>query len=160
MIKQKVSLFIVLGMFSLASCNNALVIKDVNYAQYVESVLIPDDQDIVHDYRNSISFSILPIKKLEVKDSQIQEVSEIRLIRNSKGYYFITADQFKNVYVFEPKNGTLKLKESIAISENGLKSPVFNWRDPYIEILSNNKEAKYFLSEKGIITENEKEGES
>lgn len=143
------------GLLVFAGCNNALVIEDVNYAQYVESVLIPDEYGVVTDVRNSISFSITPLIEEESSETFEPDVKQIRLIRNANGYYFITADQFKHVYVFEPKSSELKLKRAIVLSEEGLKSPVFNWREPYVEVLTSNRGEHHYLDEKGIITEKE-----
>ena len=157
---SKATLFFFVGLFSITACNKAFIIEDVNYAQYVESVLIPDENGIISDYRNSLSFSVASISDLEFGEDHNETISEIRLIRNRNGYYFLTADQFKNVYVFEPKKGELKLKETIEISELGLQSPVFNWRDPYVEIIANNREETHYLNEKGIIVEENEEGQS
>jgi len=152
---SKATYAIIVGLLSFSACNNALVIEDVNYAQFVESVLIPDEHGVVTDYRNSLSFSIQPIAVQEFGEDTSEEISQIRLIRNQDGFYFITADQFKHVYVFEPKTGELKLKETIAISENVMESPVFNWRDPYVEIIANYRDETHYLNEKGIIKEDE-----
>ena len=40
----------------ITSCNKSLVIENVNYAQNIESVLVPDEEGIVIDIRNNISF--------------------------------------------------------------------------------------------------------
>ncbi len=156
---SKVTLLFSILLVCVTACNKTLVIEDVNYAQYVESVLIPNEDGIVTDYRNNISFSINSLLSEEHGENTNSNVNEIRLIRNQQGFYFITADQFKHVYVFEPKRGELKLKETIEISIDGLESPIFNWRDPYIEIIANNREETHFLNEKGIVSENEQEGE-
>lgn len=136
----------------ITSCNKSLVIENVNYAQNVESVLVPDEEGIVIDIRNNISFSILPLIHREFGNKSSISINEIRLIRNQKGFYFITAHHFKNVYVFEPIENELKLKKTIAISDNEIHKPIFNWRNPYIEILSLENGNSLFLTEKGIIS--------
>ena len=155
---SKVTLLLSFLLLTVLACNKTFVIEDVNYAQYVESVLIPDEQGFVSDIRNNISFSINELSNEEFGENSDTEVNEIRLIRNHQGYYFITADQFKNVYVFEPKRGQLKLKETIEVSMDGLQAPVFNWRDPYVEIIANNQVETHYLNERGIISDNSKEG--
>lgn len=145
--------FILVILLGIIACNKSFIIKDVNYAQYVESVLYPNELGIVTDYLNNISFSIHQLSKIEFGDNDIDEMFEIRMIRNHLGYYFITANEFKHVYVFQPQKGQLKLKESIAISEKGLVSPIFNWREPYVEIIANNREEVHYLNESGIISE-------
>lgn len=136
----------------ISSCNKSLVIENVNYAQNVESVLVPNEEGVVTDIRNNISFSIIPIIHKEFGKNSSLNINEIRLIRNQNGFYFITAHHFKNVYVFMPVENELKLKKTIAISDNEIQKPIFNWRNPYIEILSLENGNSLFLTEKGIIT--------
>lgn len=153
-----ITIIFILGLVSFSACTKSLVIENVNYAQYVESVLIPDETGFIEDYRNNIRFSIEPIVEEEFGENSEEYIQEVRLIRNRDGFYFITADGFKNVYVFEPKKGVLKLKETIKIDEGGLVSPIFNWRAPYVELLTVNKEIHVYLSEKGEIEPINEEG--
>ena len=136
----------------ISSCNKSLVIENVNYAQNVESVLVPNEEGVVTDIRNNISFSIIPLIHKEFGINSSLNINEIRLIRNQKGFYFITAHHFENVYVFEPIENELKLKKTIAISDNEIHKPIFNWRNPYVEILSLENGNSLFLTEKGIIS--------
>jgi hypothetical protein len=71
----------------------------------------------------------------EFQDSLVFKGKELRLIRDNKGYYFMTAVSFKNVYVFKAYDGTLKKKNKILIDETGMQNPVFNQRDPFIELV-------------------------
>ena len=137
------------------SCNNALIIEDVNYAQHVESVVAPNEEGIVSDQRNNIRFSVLPLLNEEFGADSSQSVEFVRILRNADGFYFITANGFKNVYVFEPKSGELKLKKSIQISESGLEQPALNWRAPYIQIVAYNKETPLYITEQGVIKNQE-----
>jgi hypothetical protein len=82
-------------------------------------------------------------------------VEFVRILRNADGFYFITANGFKNVYVLEPKRGELKLKKSIQISESGLEQPVLNWRAPYIQIIAYNTESPLYITEQGVIKNQE-----
>lgn len=144
--------FVVIGVLFLQACNKSLVIKNVDYAQKIESVLTPDSDGNVSDIRYGISFSILPFQFEEFKDSSSVQISEIRMIRNNLGYYFITAERFKNVYVMAPNKGELKLEKKIQVNENGLYSPVFNWRVSVVELIENSKNI-ILLNEKGILKE-------
>ncbi len=148
--KKVILSLVVLGVLFLQACNKSLVIKNVNYAQKIESVLIPDSKGKVSDIRYGISFSILPFQFEEFKDSSSVQISEIRMIRNNLGYYFITADNFKNVYVMTPIKGQLKLEKKIQVNENGLFSPVFNWRVSEVELIENSNNV-ILLNEKGIL---------
>lgn len=154
-IQRKFTLPIVLvGMLIIQACSKPLVVKDVNYAQRIESVLTPDQNGIVQDIRYGISYSIMPLQFEEFQDTSTVLVSEIRMIRNQQGYYFITADGFKSVYVMAPAKNELRLKKKIQVSEEGLLSPAFNWRAPSVQLLSTNQET-VLLTEKGIYKEEE-----
>jgi hypothetical protein len=72
------------------------------------------------------------------------------MIRDMKGYYFITASQFKNVYVFEQTEGGLKLKNRILVAQNGLSEPALNQRVPFIQVV-NGKNPAVLLTEDGVF---------
>ncbi len=132
------------------------VVKDVNYSQQIESVLTPNSNGEVHDSRYSLSFNILPFQFQETKDSLSVSVDEVRLIRNSEGFYFITANGFSNVYVMEPIKNGLKLKKKIQISEQGLIAPAFNLRSPYVQLVDKETLQTFSLNEKGIQNKEQK----
>lgn len=140
-------------MAVFTGCNKALVIKNVDYSQQIETVLTPDEHGIVHDIRHGISYSVLPFQYEETQDSSVVTVSSVRMIRNAEGYYFITAEGFKHVYVMEPKKGQLKLKKKILVNEKGLNSPAFNWRRPIVQLLDRSAKQVYLLNENGIYME-------
>lgn len=135
----------------LQGCNKAFVVDNVNYAQHVESVLQPDTSGFVHDVRYAIHFSILPFQFQEFSDSSSVLVQEVRLIRDREGFYYITADQFKHVYVMSPERSSLRLISKIHISEIGVENPSFNWRSPNVELVLSNEANAIPLSTKGII---------
>ncbi|TVR13852.1 MAG: hypothetical protein EA391_13600 [Balneolaceae bacterium] len=118
-------------LFTAMGCGSSMVIQDVDFSQSIESVLTPDSDQTVHDQRFGIKFSIAKILERE----GMQSVDEVRLIRNRAGYYFITADGFNNVYVFEPAERELKKKRIIEISSQGISNPAFNQRDRFIELV-------------------------
>lgn len=145
--------FVLLTTFFLQACNKSLVVKNVNYAQQIESVLIPDEDGNINDVRYGLSYSILPFQYEEFNDTTTVMVSEVRMIRNHQGYYFITADKFKHVYVMAPKRGELKLEKKILVDEDGLLSPAFNWREPVVQLIDNSNNVIILLNEKGIYVE-------
>jgi hypothetical protein len=128
-------------------------VKNVNYSQQVESVLIPTEYGEITDSRYGLSFNILPFQYEEMQDSNSVQIDNVRLIRNQNGFYFITANGFNNVYVMKPIKNGLKLKEKIAVSENGLIKPAFNLRSPYVQLIDLETSEKYSLNEKGIKKE-------
>ncbi|MBO6524397.1 MAG: hypothetical protein JJ971_11260 [Balneolaceae bacterium] len=151
--KKSTLAFVLLTTFFLQACTKSLVVKNVNYAQQIESVLIPDADGNVTDVRHGLSYSILPFQYEEFNDSTTVKVSEVRMIRNHQGYYFITADKFKHVYVMAPKRGELKLERKILVDEEGLLSPAFNWREPVVQLIDNTNNVVILLNEKGIYVE-------
>lgn len=151
-------LFLLFATFLIVgTACKTFVVKDVNYSQQIESVLTPNSNGEVRDSRYSLSFNILPFQFQETKDSSSVSVEEVRLIRNSEGFYFITANGFSNVYVMEPIKNGLKLKKKIQISEQGLASPAFNLRTPYVQLVDKKTSQTFSLNEKGIQN---KEGKS
>lgn len=132
-------------LFGAAACGPSLVIQDVDYSQPIESVLTPDADNEVQDQRYAIKFNISSILETE----EVSSVDEIRLIRNSAGYYFVTADGFNNVYVLEAGESELKLKTEIELSENGLGRPAFNLRDGNIELVDRDSGDTYNLDQNG-----------
>ncbi|MDX1642033.1 MAG: hypothetical protein R3220_10070 [Balneolaceae bacterium] len=154
MVKSKLlTLFLgVAVMAGTVSCGPSLVIQNVDYAQPLESVLTPDSENMVHDDRYAVDFSIAPILEEEGRSS----VSEIRLIRNSAGYYFLTANGFNNVYVLFPAEGELELENKIEF-EAGLNEPAFNQRDEYIELVDLASGETYRLDHEGIQEDEDSE---
>lgn len=126
------------------------VVEDVNYAQRIESVLHPDDEGMVYDIRHGINFSILPFKQQEFEESDSTAVEEVHLIRNNKGFYFITASHFKHVYVMKPGKSSLKQINKIRVSEQGLTSAAFNLRSPFVQLVDMKQKEVLSLNEEGI----------
>jgi hypothetical protein len=153
---SKLSILIFAGVLLFTSACKTFEVKNVNYAQQVESVLIPTESGDVTDSRYGISFNILPFQYQEMQDSSSVQVSEVRLIRNQNGFYFITANGFNNVYVMEPITNGLKLKEKISVSENGLIKPAFNLRTPFVQLVDVETSEIVTLNEKGIRKEESK----
>lgn len=133
-------------IFSVAACGPSLVIQNVDYAQPIESVITVDSNNEAHDKRYAIKFNVTNLLESEGASS----VSEVRLIRNRAGYYFVTAAGFNNVYVFEASESELKLKEKIEITSSGLGSPAFNQRHDFIELIDTASGNVYRLDHNGI----------
>jgi hypothetical protein len=135
----------------LTACSN-LVLKQTNFAWPVESVINVDNEGNVEIQRYSESFNVKPLYFKEMGDSLAYQNQQIRVIRNEKGFYFMTANNFKNVYVFSMDDGRLVLDKKIEISkEAGVTNPAFNQRPPYIEfVYGENNGSKVNLTEKGI----------
>jgi hypothetical protein len=117
-------------------------------------VLKVDSNGSVKEVRHSISFNTKDLFLEETGDSLGYEDKEIRVIRDTKGFFYITAKNFKNVYVFSDDEGKLCLDDKIVISEESvMENPVFNQRPPYIELVDG--QTKHLLSNEGIKNEEE-----
>ena len=140
---------IILSIFFLAGCSS-MILKPGDFAWPVESLLNVDSQGNVQSERYSFSLNVKELLFVETKDSVNVSKMTLRMIRDVKGFYFITAAQFQNVYVFEQAKGGLKLKNKIFVAENGLSEPAFNQRVPYIQLV-NGQNQTILLTEDGVF---------
>lgn len=117
-------------------CKQSMVISRVDYSQSIESVLTPNEQGVVKDVQHGLTFNIKPLQYVETRDTSTVTTNEVRYIRGTEGFYYITAPNYKNVYVMAPEKGKLKLKKKLVITEKGLEEPAFNQREQYIQLLN------------------------
>jgi hypothetical protein len=117
----------------LTACGTT--IDGVRYAWPVESVLTVGNNNLVEDGRHALTFSVAAIAEKEFADSTSLRGKEIRLLRDTEGFYFLTGKKFKNVYVLRPGTGTLRVCSQIEVAPRGLEDPALNQRLPYIEMV-------------------------
>lgn len=141
-------LFIIAGLLTYSGCSS-LTLQSANFSWPVESVLPVNSDGNVVDQRYSIEFNTLPLFFEEYQDSSAYAGKEVRLIRDQQGYYYMTANEFKNVYVFQAEEGELILENKISISETGILRPAFNQRGTYIELIDANNKS-FSLTHNGI----------
>ncbi|WP_138429630.1 hypothetical protein [Fodinibius saliphilus] len=127
---------VVLSATLFMGCKPTMVIKKVDYSQSIESVLTPDENGLVKDVEHGLTFNIKPLQYAETQDSSKVTTKQIRYIRGQEGYYYITAPNYKNVYVMNPEKGKLTLKKKLSISENGIEKPALNQRASYVQLLN------------------------
>lgn len=139
------------------ACSKALVIENVNYSQPIESVMVPDKNGVVSDMRYGISFNVQSLEAEEFEDDTTSSISTVRMIRNASGYYFITANNFRHVYVMAPKKGELKEIKKVLVSEEGISDPAFNWREPMVELIHQQTDERQFLTENGLVENKEEQ---
>ncbi|MEX2115757.1 MAG: hypothetical protein WEB37_02630 [Bacteroidota bacterium] len=145
--KYLVLVTIVLLTSVVIGCN-PLALKPADFGWPVESVLKADGKGMVQENRYQLSFNIKPMLFAETGDSSNVSVA-VRVIRDRAGYYFITAQGFKHVYVFKTGDGALTLESKIMISEQGMNAPAFNARPPHVQLL-NGSDKPVLLSKGGI----------
>jgi hypothetical protein len=147
---MKISIIpIFLSILIIAGCSS-LVLKPGDFAWPIESALKVDNKGVVHDERYNISLNVKDLLFAETQDSVNVSKVTLRVIRDVKGYYFITASKFKNVYVFEQIEGGLKLAAKILVAQNGLNDPALNQRTPNIQLVSENNPT-VLLSKDGLL---------
>jgi hypothetical protein len=143
--QTKILSLLLLGF--LAACS-ALSLQPANFAWPIESVLPIDKSGMVSDDRYSFSFDTRGLFYEEINDSSAYKEKEIRILRDVNGFYFVTANKFKNVYVFKINYGVMELDNKIFISEFGVENPALNQRVPYVELIDGDK--SLYLTNTGI----------
>jgi len=128
-------IFLTLVIATLLFACSSLTLTPAEFSWPLESVLKIDNNGFVKEDRNSISFDTKALFLEETEDSLGYAGKTLHLIRNNEGYYFMTAVDFKNVYVFTVEESAFSLENKIQINETGLKNPAFNQRKPFIELL-------------------------
>jgi len=155
---MKTTKFLLIGSFLFIAACSTLILKPADFAWPVESVLNVDNNGKVDIQRYSINFDARELFLKETGDSLGYQNQQLRVIRNSNGYYFMVANNFRNVYVFNNDEGTFRLEKKIEISgKTGIQNPAFNQRPPFIELVyGENGSSKVNLTEKGIAKEETK----
>ncbi|HKK46176.1 MAG TPA: hypothetical protein VJ964_11690 [Balneolaceae bacterium] len=144
---------VLVSAIGLAGCKQSMVISRVDYSQSIESVLKPDQNGMVEDVQHGLKFSIMPLQYAETQDTSSVTTKQIRYIRGAEGYYYITAPDYKNVYVMAPQKDRLRLEKKIQVSNNGVQKPAFNQRTSYIQLLDRKSGESWRLNAKGIQKE-------
>jgi hypothetical protein len=136
----------------LAGCST-LLLRPADFSWPVEVVLKPDAKGNVQEARYQISFNVKALLFEELQDSVTVPNHTLHILRDSAGYYFITAKRFKNVYVFSQGDGALKLERKIYVTDKGLDAPALNQKTPYVHLINENKEndAPIVLTKDGIL---------
>ena len=131
-------LLMILAAGSLFGCSS-VTLQPADFSWPVESILKADANGMVNENRFAVAFSINELMKKEFKDNEqaTGAGATVRVIRDREGFYYVTAPKFKNVYVFKPGEGELKLHRKIEIGETEMADPKFNQRATYIELLNN-----------------------
>lgn len=145
-------LLAVLLALVLAGCGG-LALRPAEFAWPFESVFKVDSKGIAAEEdqpaRYFITFNAKPLLFEETGDSVHVSDRTFRVIRDGAGYYYITGKHFKNVYVFATGEATLTLQTKIPVSQQGLDSPAFNQRPPFVELL-NGKDKPRMLNKDGV----------
>ncbi len=118
----------------MSACST-LVLQPADFSWPVEVVLKADAQGNLYEQRYQVGFNIKPLVYEEFGDSLNFSNYAFRVIRDARGYYFITGKQFKHVYIFKQADGSLQLDKQIKVSETGLADPALNQKKQHIELI-------------------------
>ena len=146
------NLILVLILLTAVGCSQ-LTLEPSDFSWPIESVLEVNDEGNVIENRYSFTTNVNALFLEETADSSSYLNSSVRIIRDERGFYYLTANSFKNVYVFNVNDGKMILHQKILISEFGLDLPAFNQRKPYIEILDGEQHVM-FINSNGIQEKN------
>jgi hypothetical protein len=145
---KHIKLFLVFSSFTLLVACTSLLLEPAQFSWPIESVLKVDKDGFVKEERHSINFNTKALFFDETQDSLSYAGKTLHLIRNNEGFYFMTANDFKNVYVFSVQKNAFILQNKILVKETGLINPAFNQRSSFIELLDDGK--TYKLTSEGI----------
>lgn len=142
------NLVLIMTLSVVVGCSQ-LTLEPSDFSWPIESVLDISDEGNISENRFSFTTNVKSLFLAETNDSSSFMNSTVRVIRDEKGYYYLTANGFKNVYVFSVNDGKMILSQKFLISEFGLDLPAFNQRKPYIEILDGEQHVM-FINSNGI----------
>ncbi len=131
-------LFCILA-FIIEGCT-PLTLRPADFSWPIEIVATPDSSGTIQIIRYKVSFNSKPLLFEELQDSIHITTYSLHVVRDQNGYYFITAKDFKSVYVFIQEKGALKLEKKIPVSEKGLEAPAFNQKGLFIQLVNEQKE--------------------
>jgi hypothetical protein len=137
------------ALVTLWGCNT-MMLTPVNFAWPLEAALTTDDTGTISENRYAITINVTNLFTEEYGINADVKEKVVHIIRNEKGYYFLTAENFKNVYIFSAGEGTLKMVKKVLINEKGLSVPAFNQREPNIELTVKNGDT-VLLDSEGIV---------
>jgi len=145
---KHIKLFLIFTSITLLAACSSLLLEPAQFSWPIESVLKVDKDGFVKEDRHSINFNTKALFLDETQDSLSYAGKTLHLIRNNEGFYFMTANDFKNVYVFTVQKNAFSLQNKILVKETGLLNPAFNQRSSFIELIDDGK--TYKLTSEGI----------
>jgi len=140
---------ILILIFIFYSCST-FKIENVKYGWNGEYFASPDENGDFTIPKNSMKFNVLKLLEEEGLLNKITDI-KLRIIRDEEGYFYITADKFKYIWVFMPDESSLKLKNKIELLKGkSLEEPKFNEQKPNIKVFLKDK-SEFIINKDGII---------
>lgn len=144
----KINRLALIILLPLAAACSTLTLKPVSFGWPIEDVVNIDANGSAKVERYSLELNTKGLFFTEFNDSTNFGDKKLRIIRDYQGYFYLTGKNFKNVYVLVSDVSSLKLENKIQVTQEGLQSPAFNQKNPYIELIDGQN--KYLLNNKGI----------
>lgn len=148
---MKKNLLLTLALALVLTGCASLQLQPVDFSWASEEILDIASDGTVKAPRYYMEFNVkaLLAKEFAADTMAAKNAKIVRIIRDKAGFYYMTAPNFKNVYVFQHGDGSLSLSNTIAVSpEKPMSDPKFNQRNTYIELLNNG--AKLQLTKGGV----------
>jgi hypothetical protein len=148
-------ILIILAFSILFVSCTSFKIENVTFGWNAEYFATPDDNGNFTVPKYSMTFNVLSILK---EENIIEKPSAIKfhIIRDDDGYIFLAADKFKNVWVFESSEKSLKLHAKLDLTEKQpLNDPKFNENKPNIKVFTQDKK-EFVINKDGVIKKEEK----
>lgn len=143
------TIFILIFIFIFSSCST-FKIENVKYGWNGEYFAEPDENGDFTIPKNSMKFNILKLLEEEGIKNKITDI-KLRIIRDDEGYFYITGDKFKYIWVFKTDESSLKLKNKIELLKGRtLEDPKFNEKKPNIKVFLKDK-SEFIINKDGII---------
>ena len=137
------------ALFITVGCST-MMLQPADFSWPVETVLKVNDNGFVSEERHTFDLNVKPIFYEEFNDSNSVAGKEIRIIRDKAGHYYFTGAGFKNIYMFIPVEGGMKLEDKITISDSlALQKPAFNQKPAYVELIDGSN--KYLVTGNEIV---------
>lgn len=140
-------LILVSTVLLVAGCAT-IVLEPADFSWPVETVLMVNANGFISEERHTFDINTKPIFYEEFSDSNSYAGREIRIIRNKEGYYYLTGEGFKNIYMLQCIEGGMKLKKKLTVSDSlALKMPVLNQKLNGIELIDGSNKYLIYGSE-------------
>ncbi len=139
----------ILASLAIVGCSS-LQLQPADFSWAAEEIVAVNSKGTVDAKRYSVAFNVTALlaKEFAADSAAAKNTTEVRLIRDKTGFYYLTGKKFKNVYVLAQSEGALAVSNTIVISaEKTMDDPKFDQKDSYIELWNGTE--KYQLTKGG-----------
>lgn len=148
---KKILTFIGIAASTVIIGCSSLQLQPADFSWAAEEIIEVGTKGMVDAKRYSVAFNVTALlaKEFAADSMAAKNTTEVRLIRDKAGFYYLTGKKFKNVYVLAQSDGALSVSNTLMISaEKMMDDPKFDQKDSYIELW--NGKDKFQLSKGGV----------